>query len=148
MKYKEYQLVIKLIPAFTSGTLSTSFNLNVLVKNPNASGRSSQSLNLEIVSFPWELQFNNRKILDGNISKPIKLTGANKEEIISLNIYLNLFDLVSGNNLNDLLKTTMQVGGKNASTKSIAIYAKPVIGSVIGDISYPDIIESVKYVFR
>lgn len=140
--------IMKLFPAFTSGELFTSFNLNVIVKNPNASGANSSAMNIEIVSFPWELQFNNKKILDGNITKPIKLTGAKKEEVISLKIYLNLFDLLSGNNLNELLKTTLNVGGKNSSTKNISIYAKPVIGSIIGNISYPNKIKIVDYEFR
>lgn len=140
--------ILRLIPAFTSGSLATSFNLNLLVKNPNATDNSTNSLKLDIVSFPWELHFNNKKIIGGNIAEPISLTGIGKEEKLALRIDLNLFDLLSGNSLNELLSTTLQVGGKNSSTKNISIYAKPVIGTIIGNISYPEQIKIVDYEYR
>ncbi len=138
--------LLKVVPAFSSGNLPASFTLNVSVKNPNTSDGISDYLKLEIVSLPWEFYFNDKNILKGNISEPIRFHGNDSKKIIPIKIYLNIFEIVNKNNLNDLLKTVVDYGGENPSTAKISLYAKPVIGTILGNIPY-DRIKIVDYKF-
>lgn len=140
--------ILKFIQAFSQDKLFASFVLNIEVQNPNASQDNSNNLSLEIVEFPWELYINDKNILSGNISEPIKLSGNKSQDNISLQIYFNLFDVISNNNMNELLKTSLELGGQHSSTNKVSLFAKPVIGTFIGNISYPDKIKIVDYEFR
>jgi len=139
--------LLKLAPAFASGNLPASFTLNVAVKNPNTSDGVSDYLNLEIVELPWEFYFNDKRILKGNISEPIKLHGNSLKKIIPIKISLNIFEIINKNNINQLLKTVLNYGGKNPSTAKISLYVKPVVGTIIGNMSYPERIKVVDYKF-
>ncbi|MBU0474598.1 MAG: hypothetical protein KKF62_10580 [Bacteroidetes bacterium] len=140
--------ILKLVQAFNQEKLIASFTLNIDVQNPNASENNSNNLNLEIVEFPWEFYFNDKSILSGNISEPIKLSSIEAQDKIGLQIYFNLFDVISNNNMNELLKTSLELGGQHSSTNKVSLFAKPVIGTFIGNITYPDKIKIVDYEFR
>ncbi len=138
--------LLKVVPAFSSGNLPASFTLNVSVKNPNTNDGISDYLKLEIVSLPWEFYFNDKNLLQGNISEPIKFHGNDSKKIIPIKIYVNIFDIVSGGSINEILNSVLNYGGKNPSTAKISLYAKPVIGTILGNISY-DRIKIVDYKF-
>ncbi len=138
--------LLKVVPAFSSGNLPASFTLNVSVKNPNTSDGITDYLKLEIASLPWEFYFNDKKILKGNISQPIRFHGNDSKKTIPIKIYLNIFDIISGGSINEMLNSVLSYGGKNPSTAKISLYAKPVIGTILGDIPY-DRIKIVDYKF-
>jgi len=140
--------ILKLLQAFSSQKLFATFILNIDVQNPNARDGSSNNLNLEIVSFPWELFFNGKNLISGNIQEPIKLVGTNYNEKLKIKITLNLFDILNNSNINELLKVALNLGGRNASTNKLSLFAQPVIGTFIGNISYPEKIKIVDYEFR
>ena len=128
--------LLKMVPAFSSGNMPASFTLNVAVTNPNTNDGVSDYLKLEIVSLPWEFYFNDKQLLKGDISEPIKFHGNNSEKIIPIKIYINIFDIVNKNNMNELLGTVLNYGGEKPSTTKISLYANPVIGTILGKIPY------------
>ncbi|MDA3860334.1 MAG: hypothetical protein PF445_03825 [Melioribacteraceae bacterium] len=128
--------LLKIVPSFSSGNLQASFTLNVSVKNPNTNDGASDYLKLEITSLPWEFYFNDKNILKGNISEPIKLHGNSPDKIIPIKIYLIVFEIVNKNNINELLKTVLNYGGQNPNTSKISLYAKPTVGTILGNIPY------------
>jgi len=139
--------LLKLVQALTNKKLYASFTLNVDVLNPNAE-KNSDNLNLQIVSFPWELFLNDRKIVTGNIQEPLTIAGNQSNEDLGIKISVNLFELLNSNNINEILKAALELGGKNSSTNKVALFAQPVIGTFIGNISYPEQIKIVDYEFR
>jgi len=140
--------ILKLLQTFSSKKLFATFVLNVTVQNPNAKENNPNNLNLEIVSFPWELLFNEKNLISGNIQEPIKLVGSELNEDIKIKITLNLFEILDNSSINELLKVALNLGGKNASTNKLSLFAKPVIGTFIGNISYHEKIKIVDYEFR
>ena len=140
--------LLKLIPAFSHGDLPASFTLNLVVKNPNPTKYVEEELDLKIVDFPWELFVNNKKILSGNITEPIHLKGNILEEKIPIKVYLNIFEVVKKDNVNEILNTVLKFGGKNSSTSNISLYVQPKVGTIFGDITSPNPIKIVDYEFR
>ncbi len=138
--------LLKLVPAFSRGNLPASFTLNVAVQNPNTRDGFSDYLGLEIVSLPWEFYFNDRQILSGDISSPIQLHGNSATKIIPIKISLNILEIVNKKNINDLLGTVLNFEGKG-STSKISLYAKPVVGTILGNINYPEKIKIVDHKF-
>lgn len=137
--------LLKLITGFTKGDIPASFNVVILVKDPTA---TLFDLNIKIISFPWDLYVNNKKIISGNISQPISLSGKETTKKINIKVELNIFDLLTGSNIEELLQTVLQYGGGNATAENISIYVQPVIGTAIGNIKYPEKIKIVNYEFR
>jgi hypothetical protein len=140
--------LLKLIPAFSSGKLYTSFILNILVENPNPTKYISDDIDLKITNFPWQLFVNGNKILEGNIMEPINLNGEVANQKIPIRIQLNLADIIKKGSIDELLQTVLKFGGKNSSTSNIELLVKPEIGTIFGRISAPNPIKIVDYEFR
>jgi hypothetical protein len=139
--------ILKLVPAFARGKLPTYFTINVKVKNPNVIEGATDDLNIEIVSLPWDFYFNGKKILKGNISEPIKFHGNKTYEMVPIKIYVNIFELINEDNISEFLSAILDYGGQNPSTSKMSLYAKPVVATILGNISYPEPVKIVDYEF-
>ena len=59
--------LLRLAPIFTKRKMPVTFNLNILVKNPNDGTGGYPPTDITIKSFPWDLYINDEKVLSGNI---------------------------------------------------------------------------------
>jgi len=140
--------LLRLAPIFTSGKMPVTFNLNILVKNPNDGTGGYPPTDVTIKSFPWELYINDEKTVSGNIENEIIIPGIGEESIVSIKINVDLIEVFGSDQMNDLLKQALEIGGDKASTSNIKLVAMPVLGTSFGDISYPLPITIVDYEFR
>lgn len=140
--------LLKLALIYTSKKMPVTFNLNILVKNPNDGTGGYPPTDVTIKSFPWDLYINDEKVLSGKIDNEISIPGIGEESIVSMKFSLDLFEFFGSDQMNDLLKRALEIGGDKASTSNIKLVATPVLGTSFGDISYPLPITIVDYEFR
>jgi len=140
--------MLKLSSVFSTGKLPVSFNLNIQAKNPNDGTGGYNQTDITIKSFEWELFLNNKKTVSGNIDKVISVPGIGGSAIIPLRVELDLIKFIDNGALNEVINLALKLGGKNKSTSEIEVIAKPVLGTPIGDLSYPEPVKIVDYQFN
>jgi len=140
--------ILKLTSFLTSGKLPASFNINVDAKNPNNGTGGYAATDITIKSFAWELFLNNKKTFSGDIGSPIIVPGVGTSTNIPLKVEFDLLNLADNGSLNDILKLALKLGGLNNSTADIEVMAKPVLGTPIGDLTYPEKIKIVDKQFN
>jgi hypothetical protein len=130
--------VLKLTSQVVSGKFPVTFTVNVLAQNPNQSTSANTSVNnISLKSFPCTLYINDKKTISGNISNPINVPALENATVIPLEMQLDLLDFFKGEGLNNLVSLALSLGGSNGSSAKIKIVAEPVLGTPIGDMSYP-----------
>lgn len=140
--------LLRLAPIFTSGKMPVTFNLNILVKNPNDGTGGYPPTDVMIKSFPWELYINDEKTVSGNIGSELRIPGIGEESIVPMKINLDLMEFFGSDQMNELLQRALEFGGDKGSTSNIKLVATPVLGTSFGDISYTLPITIVDYEFR
>jgi hypothetical protein len=130
--------ILKLTSQVVSGKFPVTFTVNVLAQNPNTSttsGSSSSAISLK--SFPWTLYINDKKTISGNISNPVNVPAVENATVIPLEMQLDLLEFFKGDGLSNLVNLALSLGGSSGSSSNIKIVAEPVLGTPIGDMSYP-----------
>lgn len=140
--------MLKLASSLINGKLILSFLLNIEAQNPNDGSGGFPRTDLTIQSFPYRLILNDKEIVNGNIEKPIIVPGKGETTIIPLHIEFNLVKNFKEKSLDDILIFVLQLNGVERGTSQIKLLAKPVIGTPIGNINYPDEIIIVEKVFN
>lgn len=140
--------MLKLTSVFSTGKFPVSFNLNVQAKNPNDGTGGYQQTDITIKSFAWELFINKKKTVSGNIDKVIKVPGVGTSTIIPLKVEFDLIEFIDKGSLKEVVELALKLGGKNKSTSEIEVIAKPVLGTPIGDLSYPQPVKIVDYEYK
>ena len=121
----------------SKGTLPITFTLNIDAKNPNDGTGGFASTNASITSFPYRLNINDKEILSGNIGNPISVPGTGQVTTIPLQITFDLAQSFSNGSYQDLVNIAMQIMGLGNGNSSIQLYARPTVGTSIGNITYP-----------
>ena len=129
--------VVKLTSNVVSGKFPVSFTVNVLAQNPNESNNESNLSEISLESFPWKLFINDKETISGNISKPVKVPAIKDATIIPLEMQLNLAEFFKDDGLNNLIGLALNLGGAKGSASKIKIVAEPVLGTPLGNMSYP-----------
>lgn len=140
--------MLKLTSVFTSGKLPVTFNLNIEAKNPNDGTGGYATTDITIKSFNWDLYLNNKKTFSGNIDKTVNVPGVGTTTMIPLKVEFDLIKIAENGSLNDIIKLALTLGGINKSTSNIEVIAKPVLGTPIGDLTYPEPIKIVDKQFN
>ncbi|MFC2083737.1 hypothetical protein ACFLS9_01635 [Bacteroidota bacterium] len=140
--------ILKLTTIFTRGDLPVSFQLNIEAKNPNDGSGGYPSQDIIIKSFAWDLQINEIKTISGNIKNPVTVPGVGETTGIPLKIELDMLKFFSEGGLDEVLKLALNLGGREKSTSNIVLIANPILGTSIGDLSYPEPIRIVDYSFN
>lgn len=138
-----FQDLLKLTTAFSSGSLPVSFVLNVQAKNPNDGTGGYKKTDANIKSFPWRLLINDKETVSGNISEPVYVPGTGEVTKIPLSINLDLMKLFKDKGYEDVINLALTLGGKQGSSSKLTLYASPVIGTSLGNIKYPEEIKIV-----
>lgn len=139
--------VLSLTSAVSKGALPINLVLNVEAKNPNDGTGGYPSTSAVIKSFPYRFLVNDKQVVSGNISSAVSVPGTGETSIIQLNIGFDLFQVVQSGSYNDLVNLALSLGGIGKGNSNVALYAKPVISTSIGDISYPQEIKIVELQF-
>jgi len=129
--------LLKLTSEAVSGNFPVSFTVNVLAQNPNSSSSDASLKDISLESFPWTLYINDKKTISGNISNPVQVPAVEKNTVIPLELSLDLLDFFKGDGLNNLVDLALNIGGSNGSTSMLKIVAEPVLGTPLGNMSYP-----------
>jgi len=140
--------LLKLTAGIVREKLPLTFLLKIEAKNPNDGTSGYERTDLNIASFPWRLFLNEKEIVKGNITEPVFVPG--KGEVVFIPIYVE-FDIAKSfkeKSLDDILLLLLQIGGVNGSTSNLKMFAKPVLGTPIGKLEYPDEITIVDKTFN
>lgn len=137
--------LLKLSSSFAQGKFPVSFTLNVEALNPNDGTGESPSTNATLKSFAWRLLLDNRETISGNISQPVTVPGTGQAAIIPLRINMDLLSLFKDKGYESLINLALNIGGRGGSTSQITLYAKPVISTRLGDLSYPQELKIVDF---
>ncbi len=129
--------IINLTAAAASGSLPVSFTLNVEAKNPNESAGNTQATDVSLKSFPWKLVIDGKETISGNISEPVVVPGGGGTSNIPLQLNLNLIEFFGNEGFENIVNLALKLGGKGGSTANLELIAEPVLGTPIGDITYP-----------
>lgn len=142
--------ILKISAAVARGSLPVSFVLDVDAKNPNDGTGGYKSTEATIKDFPWRLMLDNKETISGDLASPVTVPGTG--QIVTIPIRMN-FDLASffkDKDYESLINLALNIGGYNKSSSSssnLELYAKPVVTTIIGDISYPQEIKIVSAEF-
>ena len=138
--------LLKLAASFTNGSMPATFTLNVNALNPNDGTGGYPQTNATIVSFPWRLMINDKETVTGDIGSPFTVPGTGQAAVIPIQITLDLYKIIQSKNYQDILNLAMSLGGYGGSNSTnLALFAKPVVSSPIGNISYPQELKIISY---
>jgi len=130
--------IVKLTSEVVSGKFPVTFTVNVLAQNPNkASSQDSKLSDISLEAFPWTLYINDKETISGNISKPIEVPAVENATIIPLQMNLNLMEFFKDDGLNNLVNLALSLGGTKGAATKLKIVAEPVLGTPLGNMSYP-----------
>ena len=132
-----FQDLLKLTKAFSSGSLPASFILNVEAKNPNDGTGGYKRTDANIKSFPWRLLINEKETVSGDINQPVFVPGTGEITQIPLTISVDLIDLFKNKGYEELINLALTLGGKKGSSSKLTLYASPTVSTSLGDIKYP-----------
>jgi hypothetical protein len=139
---------LKITSSVVKGTLPVTFTVYIEAKNPNDGTGGYPRTDLSIESFPWRLFINDNETVTGNIGEPVFVPGKGESTIIPINIEFDIVKNVKEKNIDDIIALALQLGGIQKSTSSLKILVKPVIGTPLGNITYPDEITVVDKKFN
>jgi hypothetical protein len=129
---------LKITSSVMKGTLTVTFTVYIEAKNPNDGTGGYPRTDLSIQSFPWRLFINDNETVTGNIGEPVFVPGKGESTIIPINVEFDIAKNVKEKNIDDIIALTLQLGGIQKSTSNLKILVKPVIGTPLGNITYPD----------
>ncbi|MBE2280983.1 MAG: hypothetical protein IAE91_11370 [Ignavibacteriaceae bacterium] len=119
------------------GTLPVALTLNVAALNPNDGTGGYAQTDATLKSFPYRFVVDGKDFITGNIANPISIPGTGQTTNIGLNFSLDLAQLLAGQGYESLLNTVLMIAGVGKGQTQIALYAQPVVSTIIGDIQYP-----------
>lgn len=139
--------IISISSAVANGKLPVSFTLNVDTQNPNDGTGGYPKTNVSISSFPWRLLIDDKETISGNIGQPFQVPGTGESAVIPLQMNLDLMTFFKDKGYESLVNLALTLGGKSGSSSKLTLYAKPVVGTSIGNISYPNELKIVSHQF-
>jgi hypothetical protein len=142
--------ILKISAAVARGILPVSFVLNVDAKNPNDGTGGYKSTNATIKDFPWRLMLDNKETISGDLASPVTVPGTGQLVTIPIRMNFDLASFFKDKNYESLINLALNIGGYNragSGSSNLELYAKPVVTTMIGDISYPREIKIVSTEF-
>jgi hypothetical protein len=140
--------LLKISFAFMSGNLPATFNLNLEVMNPNFSPGRDEGLAITIKSFPWELFIDNKEIIKGNITEPVVIPSNIQKTLLPVNITMNLVEIFQDKKMNEITELMLKFSSDEKSISEIQLYARPVLDTFLGEITYPEKLKIVAYIYN
>jgi hypothetical protein len=140
--------ILKISAAVAKGTLPVSFILNVDARNPNDGTGGFKKTNATIKDFPWRLFIDNKETVSGDLGAPVTVPGTGESILIPLRMNIDLVSFFKNKDYESLINLALNISGNNHTGSSkLELYAKPVVTSILGDISYPQEIKIISAEF-
>lgn len=136
-----------LLAAFSSGKMPTSFTVNLIAKNPNTAGGSTESSQI-IKGLDWRLKVDDKNILNGEITSPITIPGKGQETTIPIPVNVDLLKFFGDGGYESLINLALAIGGKSGTSSRLTLQIKPTVSTFLGDITYPGQIDVIDKEFR
>lgn len=136
-----------LLAAFSNGRMPSTFTVNLIAKNPNTAGGSTESSTL-LKALDWRLLLDNKDLLSGAINTPITIPGKGQETVIPIPISVDLFKFFGNGQYEDLIRLALAIGGKSGTSSRLTLKIKPTIDTFLGGITYPGEIDVIDKEFR
>jgi len=130
--------LLKLSAGIARGSLPATFIINVEAVNPNDGNGGYPRTDINIIKFPWRLFLNDKEIVDGNISSPVSVPGKGESVIIPIQVQIDIMKLIKEKSYEDIIALLRKLGGIHGTNSNIKILVKPLLGTPIGNIEYPD----------
>lgn len=140
--------LLKLSANITKGNLPLTFQINVEAKNPNDGTGGGPRTDINLNSFPWRMFLNDKELVSGNIAQPVFVPGKGESVLIPIQVEIDLVKAYENKSLNELVNLVLQLGGMHGSTSNLKLLVKPVLGTPIGNIKYPNEITIVDKTFN
>lgn len=139
--------ILKISSAVAQGNLPVSFTVNVEAMNPNDGTGGYPKTNATLKSFPWRLFIDDKETISGNISSPVEVPGTGEATNIPIQLEFDLISFFKNQGYESLLNLALNLGGYGGSSSRLTVFAKPVVSSALGDISYPEELKIVNFEF-
>lgn len=129
---------VKLTGAFVKGELPFSFLINVEAQNPNDGSGGFPATDISIKQFPFRVLLDDKQILSGNIQDEFLVPGVGENKIIPILVEVDLLKFFKDKSFDELADFILAVGGEDGSRSRISLFAKPVLGTPVGSLEYPE----------
>ncbi len=134
--------------AISQGHLNVSLVVNVDAINPNDGKGGYPATNARITSFPWRLVIDGKELITGNLGAPFDVPGTGQQVTVPIAVSMDLLKNAQDKGYQSLINMVLRIAGLGNGKGNIALYAKPVIGTAIGNISYPQEIKIISETFN
>jgi len=135
-----------LLGAFTSGKMPARFDVNLIAKNPDSPGGSTESNSL-IKQLDWRLLIDNKDIIGGSVSN-ITVPGVGQQVTIPIPISIDLLKFFGDGGYESLINLALALGGKTGNSSRVTLKIRPTIDTFLGGITYPGEINVIDKEFR
>lgn len=139
--------IAKVTEAFFKGSLPLTFTLDIAALNPNDGKGGYARTDAQLKSLPFRFVVDSRELLRGNIKNPVTIPGTGEQSMIPVDLSVDLLQVIKDQGYESLLNLALQVSGVGNGSSTVQLYAKPVVSTILGDISYPDEIKIVDATF-
>ena len=129
--------VINITSSVSQGKFPVSFVLNVDAKNPNDGSGGYSRTDATLKDLAWTLELDGKKTISGRLDNPVSVPGTGDVTVIPLRIDIDLKEFFAERGYESLINLALALGGAQGSSAKVALYAKPTVSTVLGDISYP-----------
>lgn len=129
--------LLKITTAVAQGTLPVSFVLNVDAKNPNDGTGGYKRTDATLKDFPWRLMIDGKETISGELDNSVTVPGTGEVTVIPLRMNIDLMDFFKNKGYESLVNLALNLGGQSGSASKLTLFAKPVVTTALGDISYP-----------
>lgn len=129
--------ILKITTSIADGKFPVSFVLNVDAKNPNDGTGGYQSTDATLKDLAWTLELDGKKTISGRLNNPITVPGTGEITVIPLRMEIDLKEFFAEKGYESLINLALSLGGVQGTSSKIALYARPTVSTVLGDIAYP-----------
>lgn len=134
--------------AYKNNQLPVSFDLIVLVQNPNSNNADGkESLPITLTNLDWDLYLEDKKTISGVFSENITIDNNNTKEI-PININLDLMRFYNDKSYEQIINLVLNLGGIGNKPSMLKLDAKPTFKTKLGNIPYPGRINIIDKEFR
>lgn len=137
-----------LVQAFGHKNMPLKFTLTVEAENPNDGRGGYPRTDINLKSFKWILLVEERETISGNIQNPVYVPGVGESTLIPIDMEIDLYKFFGAQGYKGAVDLALRLAGMQGKPVEVKLIARPVIGTPLGDISYPDEITIIQKEFR
>lgn len=138
----------KLLDAYHSKRLVTTFTLYVEARNPNDGSGGAKPADLTLKALPWKLYIDERPSVSGDIRTEVAIPGGGTSAPFPLEISVDLSSVINDRGYEDLMALALSIGGLNSQPTKLMVEATPTVSTPYGIMKSPRPIRIVNTEFR